>query len=153
MRTQIFISVCVILSGCAADPSSYVSCTGPYDPDPQAVTRRVMAAHGNLAAASVLKCLSVEGSGFDDDPDEEACLVVFDARANEPALTAFYSSRPIGALPAVVAQLAGDASPIRARGLWLQPSKVEPLLYEMRASQTAILYKRHVRCLDLREVV
>jgi len=117
------------------------------------VTKRVLAAHGYLSAASVLRCLSVEGSGFDDDPDEEACLVVFDARANEPALTAFYSSRPIGTLPTVVAQLAGDAPPTSARGFRPQLTNVGPLLYEMRNSQTAILYERHVRCRDLREVL
>ena len=154
MRAQTIVSFCVIFSGCSSSPASYVSCSGPYDPDAQAVTKRVLAAHGHLSATSVLKCLSVAGrSGLDDDPDEEACLVVFDARANESALTAFYSSRPMGALPAVVAQLAGSALPIRARGFWSQHSKREPLLYEMSDPKTAILYERHVRCSDLAEVL
>jgi hypothetical protein len=90
---------------------------------------------------------------LDDSPDEEACLVVFDARANETALTAFYSSRPVNELPVVVSRLAGNAAAIRARGFWPQRSKHEPLLYETRDPQSAIFYKPHVRCRDLAEVL
>jgi|RhiMethySRZTD1v2_1073278.scaffolds.fasta_scaffold98844_4 hypothetical protein len=150
MRVLAGLALCVILNGCAATPSSDVSCR-PYDPDPDEVAGRVLAAHRFLSPTSVLKCLSVQGQfELEDFPDEEACVVGFDARANEGALTAFYTSRSIGTLPVTVSQLAGNALPLRARGSWSPPSKREPLIYETSDPQTAILYKPHVRCLDLR---
>lgn len=154
MRIKAIVLLSLILSGCASSSPFHVACSGPYEPDLQLVAKRVLAAHGDLSAASVLECASSEGvSGWSDDPDEEACSVVFDAQANEVGLTVFYSWRPLDALPAVVAGLAGDVAPIRVRGRGTWPSKQEPLLFEMSDPTVAILYAVHRRCFVLEEVL
>lgn len=145
MRYAVLAFVPVLLSACASGFT--VKCGEKFNPDSPAIQERVLAAHPQVQAIKVLKCVAVPTqSGFSTDPDQEACLVQIAPdsvpRAADPASRLLLT-------PEAVLMLAPD---VPERSHVVHMNEGGATVYRTFNSEQVVLYAPFSRCMVLEEV-